>query len=422
MTNGILIASPNSGSGKTVITLGLLKALSRHTRVRGAKSGPDYIDPQFHEIASGNKSFNLDTWAMNEQRIKNLSIGKGHFIVEGAMGLFDGDSSGKSGSAASLAKLLNLQVILVIDCSKIAQSVSALVNGFVSHDPDLKFLGIILNKIGSEKHLKMISDALSDKSLPPILGALRRSEKLHHPSRHLGLVQASERENLNIWLNEVANEIEHNIDLSKLKFCNSLLSVSQKPSLKSLGKTIAIAKDKAFSFIYPHIEQDWKLAGSKIVYFSPLADDPVPKSDFIYLPGGYPELYAGQLAKNKTFLESVRNASKEISVYGECGGYMVLGETLIDDAGKSHKMLNLLDLVTSIEKPKLTLGYRKLTSVSGPLKGTFTGHEFHYARTLEANGKKLFTTRDASDNSLPNLGLVNGRVSGSFAHIIDRYE
>ena len=125
MTNGILIASPNSGSGKTVITLGLLKALSRQTRVRGAKSGPDYIDPQFHEIASGNKSFNLDTWAMNEQRIKNLSIGKGHFIVEGAMGLFDGDSSGKSGSAASLAKLLNLQVILVIDCSKIAQSVSA---------------------------------------------------------------------------------------------------------------------------------------------------------------------------------------------------------------------------------------------------------------------------------------------------------
>jgi cobyrinic acid a,c-diamide synthase len=264
-------------------------------------------------------------------------------------------------------------------------------------------------------------DALSERSLPPILGALKRSEKLYHPSRHLGLVQASEREDLNIWLNEVANEIENNIDLGKLEFCNSLLSRSQKFNLKPPGKIIAIAKDKAFSFIYPHMEQDWKLAGSKIIYFSPLADEPAPKSDFIYLPGGYPELYAGQLAKNKKFLDSVRNASKEISVYGECGGYMVLGEILVDKAGKSHKMLNLLDLVTSIEKPKLTLGYRKLKSNSAPMNGTFTGHEFHYARTLKANGKRLFTTRDASDNSLPKLGLVKGRVSGSFAHIIDRH-
>ena len=148
----------------------------------------------------------------------------------------------------------------------------------------------------------------------------------------------------------------------------------------------------------------------------------MPESDFIFLPGGYPELYAEKLAENRQFLESVKEAAKNTNIYGECGGYMALGESLIDSDGKSHKMLDLLDLVTSIELPKLTLGYRKLKALSGPIEGTFRGHEFHYARTLRANGKKLFTSSDASDNSLPDLGLVKGRVCGSFAHIIDYYE
>ena len=180
-----------------------------------------------------------------------------------------------------------------------------------------------------------------------------------------------------------------------------------------------IAKDKAFSFIYPHLVRDWVAQGSKINYFSPLADEIVPESDFIFLPGGYPELYAKKLAENRQFLDSVRDAAKDTKVYGECGGYMALGESLVDGDGNSHKMLNLLDLVTSIETPKLTLGYRKLRAFPGSIEGTFRGHEFHYARTLKASGKKLFTSSDASDNSLADLGLISGRVSGSFAHIID---
>ena len=422
MGNGILIASPHSGSGKTVVTLGLLRALSRINNVRAAKSGPDYIDPRFHEVASGNQSLNLDTWAMSEDRIKNLSSGKGTLIVEGAMGLFDGDSSGKSGSAASLAKILGLQVILIIDCSKMAQSVAAIVKGFVSYDPNVKFLGIILNKIGSDKHLKMINESLSDKSFPPVIGFLKRSNKFHLPSRHLGLIQATEKKDLNVWLDKLANEIENSVKLDKLKDNISIKNKKLKPKFKSPGKIISIAKDKAFSFIYPHLVRDWLAQGSKINYFSPLADEIVPESDFIFLPGGYPELYAKKLAENRQFLDSVRDAAKDTKVYGECGGYMALGESLVDGDGNSHKMLNLLDLVTSIETPKLTLGYRKLRAFPGSIEGTFRGHEFHYARTLKASGKKLFTSSDASDNSLADLGLISGRVSGSFAHIIDFFE
>ena len=422
MSNGILIASPHSGSGKTVVTLGLLRALSRISNVRAAKSGPDYIDPRFHEIASGNQSLNLDTWAMSESRIKNLSSGKGTFVVEGAMGLFDGDSSGRSGSAASLAKILDLQVILIIDCSKMAQSVAAIVKGFVSYDPDVKFLGVILNKIGSEKHLKMINESLSGKSFPPVIGHLKRSKHFHLPSRHLGLIQATEKKDLHVWLDKLADKIENSVNLDKLKSNTLIENKELKPLIKPPGKIISIAKDKAFSFIYPHLINDWIAQGSEINYFSPLSDEPVPESDFIFLPGGYPELYAEKLAENRQFLESVKEAAKNTNIYGECGGYMALGESLIDSDGKSHKMLDLLDLVTSIELPKLTLGYRKLRTLSGSIEGTFMGHEFHYARTLRANGKKLFTSSDASDNSLPDLGLVKGRVCGSFAHIIDYYE
>ena len=421
MKNGVLITSPNSGSGKTVVTLGILRALARQMEVRSAKSGPDYIDPRFHEFASGNTSLNLDTWAMTKDRLKDLSCGKGTYIVEGAMGLFDGDSSGLSGSTALLAKILNLNVVLVIDCSKMAQSVAALVRGFITHDTELNFLGIILNKLGSEKHEKMIRNSLSDPFFPPIIGALKRDSRFHQPSRHLGLVQATERDDLEQWLDNMADEIECNINLDTVKLKNNLSPNVRKHNLPP-GQNISIARDKAFSFIYPHLEQDWKKAGANLRYFSPLANEPVPDSDFIYLPGGYPELYAGIIAKNDIFLNSMRNASKKSLIYGECGGYMVLGKILIDSDGRRHKMLNLLDLVTTIESPKLTLGYRKLKSVKGSFIGNFSGHEFHYAKTEQFNGECLFTSSDSSDNSLPNLGLVDGFVSGSFAHIIDKNE
>ena len=421
MQNGVLITAPNSGSGKTVITLGILRALARKMNVRSAKSGPDYIDPRFHEFACGNTSFNLDTWAMTSDRLKELSCGKGTYIVEGAMGLFDGDSSGLSGSTALLAKTLNLHVVLVIDCSKMAQSVAALVRGFITHDTELNFLGIILNKLGSEKHEKMIRNSLSDSFFPPVIGALKRDSAFHQPSRHLGLVQASERDDLEHWLDNMADEIEVNVDLDKLDFNNNLKLKSKKLNSPP-GQNISIARDKAFSFIYPHLEQDWKKAGATIRYFSPLANEPVPNSDFIYLPGGYPELYAGIIANNSIFINSMQDASKKSLIYGECGGYMVLGKILIGNDGTKHKMLNLLDLVTTFESPKLTLGYRKLKSIKGSFVGSFFGHEFHYAKTEQFNGESLFTSSDSSDNSLPNLGLVNGLVSGSFAHIIDKTE
>ena len=416
--NGIIITSPSSGSGKTVVTLGILRALSKQIKIRSFKSGPDYIDPRFHEFASGSTSFNLDSWAMSKNRIFSLSSGDGPLIVEGAMGLFDGASSDGSGSAAHLSKLLDLSIVLVIDCSMMGQSIAAVVRGFITQDPDLHFLGIILNKVGSDTHLEILTDSLSDIFYPPILGALKRNNIFSHPSRQLGLVQAEERLELHSWIDQVSVEIERDIDLSSFITSNKIIPKKYKRIIPP-GQNILVAKDTAFSFIYPHILEDWKLAGANVSFFSPLADEEAPPADFIYFPGGYPELYAGKLASNSKFLKSIRTASNHTRIYGECGGYMLLGSAIIDKDGKSHAMLNLLNLVTTLENPKLTLGYRKLEGLSTHIPGQFNGHEFHYAKTLHASGKSLFKASNSRKTPLDEMGLEDGFVFGSFAQLID---
>ncbi|MEP5153271.1 MAG: cobyrinic acid a,c-diamide synthase, partial [Planktotalea sp.] len=185
------------------------------------------------------------------------------------------------------------------------------------------------------------------------------------------------------------------------------------------AQRIAIASDRAFAFAYPHILQDWRAQGAEILPFSPLADEHVPESDFVFLPGGYPELYAGQLAAANTFLNSLREHGSDKPIYGECGGYMTLGDGLIDASGTRHKMAGLLALETSFETRKLHLGYRSLTAAQGLFKGNWTAHEFHYASTIRAKGTPLFQAKDATGTELNDMGLQAGHISGSFAHIID---
>ncbi|WP_341365661.1 cobyrinate a,c-diamide synthase [Yoonia sp. BS5-3] len=410
-----IIAAPASGSGKTTITLGLLRAISRKHPIRAAKSGPDYIDPRFHEAACGQPCLNLDAWAMTPDRIKGLASGDQPLIIEGAMGLFDGAPPDGKGATADLARILGLPVVLVVDAGKMAGSVAPLVQGFAAYDSQVPIAGVILNNVGSPRHEAMLRRALPHFR---IFGAVLRRPDLAQPSRHLGLVQAQERPDLMTYLDQAADIVAENIDLDQLLALPSPnWEGDPAKSIPPPAQHIAVAQDAAFAFTYPHMLADWHAAGAQISFFSPLANDPVPDADFIYLPGGYPELHAGQLAANTVFLDSLRRS--EALIYGECGGYMTLGERLTDAAGHVHHMAGLLPLATSFAARKLHLGYRQLVCDWAPLQGQWAGHEFHYATTLYAEGEPLFQARDAEGTALAAMGLRNGRVCGSFAHLID---
>ena len=418
ISRGIILSAPSSASGKTTITLGLLRALKlAGVPVRSAKSGPDYIDPRFHAAASGAECFNLDAWAMSPGSIRMLASGALPLIIEGAMGLFDGALPDGKGSTADLARILGLPIVLVLDVASQAQSVAAVALGFSQLAPDIKIAGLILNKVASPRHNRMLCTALEPLGIP-ILGSVYRQTDLETPSRHLGLVQAQELEQLENFLDTTANMVSEAVDINQLL---SLMSNINQPSsipklLPPPAQSIAIAKDAAFSFSYPHLLREWHNMGAEISFFSPLENQAPKLADLIFLPGGYPELHAEKLANADIFKKAMKSA---LSVYGECGGYMAMGEGLVDAYGTRHEMLGLLSLETSFANRKLNLGYRNLTPKrlwSIPL----TGHEFHYATTLLANGDPLFQATDAEGLQLPNMGLVNGTSSGSFAHIIDR--
>jgi len=416
---GLILSAPSSGSGKTTITLGLLRALYRRgMKVKGAKSGPDYIDPRFHEAACHAPCLNLDAWAMSPARLRSLAFTQDLLLIEGAMGLFDGALPDGKGSSADLARVLGLPVIMIIDAGRMAQSVAPIAAGFARHDPQVRVAGVILNNVGSPRHEAMLRRALIPTGLP-VLGAVPRQTSLSHPSRHLGLVQAQEHPDLEAFLDAAADIVEQAIDLDQLiALAAPLPDAAPRPSPPP-AQRIAIARDTAFAFVYPHLLNDWHNAGAEITPFSPLADDPVPRADLIFLPGGYPELYAARLSASQTFLQSLRDAAQTTEIYGECGGYMVLGEALTDAEGITHPMAGLLHLHTSFASRKLHLGYRDLTPLGGPFTAAQKGHEYHYCTTLRAEGAPLFAAKDAEGIDLPPMGLRAQRVCGSFAHVIN---
>lgn len=418
--SGLILAAPSSGSGKTTITLALLRALkTRYGHVCAAKSGPDYIDPQFHAAAGGSACVNLDAWAMSDGQTRSLAAGPDILLIEGAMGLFDGAPPDGRGASADLARILDLPVVLIVDASRMAQSVAPLVSGFAQHDPRVHVAGVILNKLGSSRHEAMLRSALKQIDMP-VLGAVHRHEELSLPSRHLGLVQASEMPDLEPFLERAAEIVSRSVDLEALLACaNPRPDAAPAITTPARSRRMAIAHDLAYSFTYQHLLSDWRAKGCEITTFSPLNNDAIPEADLVFLPGGYPELHAEQIAKSDRFLDSLRYASQHSVIYGECGGYMTLGETLTDAQGKTHKMAGLLQLQTSFAERKLHLGYRDLTARHGPLAGSYKAHEFHYSSTIKAEGTPLFEARDAEGRVLPPMGLIQDRVLGSFAHIIN---
>lgn len=429
-----IIAAPSSGSGKTLLTLSILRALSRQgLQVGSFKVGPDYIDPSYHQKASGVACYNIDTWAMRLSIIGCLltEMTQAHDLIvgEGVMGLFDG-TNGQRGSTAELAEIARIPVVLVVDSKGMGISAAALVSGFVNYRPHLNISGIIFNRVGSDRHAAILTRACQEARLPPVIGCVRKHPDLHMPSRHLGLVPAGEMGELDAFLDRAADHVSQYTDMGRLiakAGHPQLVSIREKAEpLGPLGQRIAIADDQAFCFTYPSIARGWQHQGAEILPFSPLADEaPDPTADAIYLPGGYPELHAGRLAANARWKIGLHDAAKQGKpVYGECGGYMVLGETLIDADGTSHAMLGLLKHTTSFAKRRLHLGMRAIRCLSssplGKVRAGFRGHEFHYATLIRNDAEPLFEVTNSAGLSLGQHGGRSGSVMGSFMHLMDR--
>jgi len=449
VARGLILAAPSSGSGKTSLTFGLLAALrAQGTVVQGFKTGPDYIDPQFHRIAADRSCPNLDPWAMRPETIFDTlqqgCDGADLCLIEGVMGLFDGvpgpvgtrdttDTTGTTGtvgmggnaSTASLAKSLDLPVVLIVDAKGQSQSVAALVRGFTDFDPDLCLAGVILNRVGSDRHRALLSEALATH-VPqvPVLGAVPRLPWLEWPGRHLGLTLPDELPDMPAQADRLAQLLPDCIDLDALQRAAGRLPDRPRATDQGLsfpaGARVAIARDEAFSFVYPH----WLGSGeARVETFSPLNNEAVPDGcDFIFLPGGYPELHAGRLAAADVFLSSLRERhARATPIYGECGGYMVLGQAMTVN-GTRHAMAGLLPVVTHYsDGAARRLGYRSITAPEDFWAGPrLRGHEFHASTAEDLEPANLFNAWDSSDKNLGRQGHRNGNTLGSYLHIIDR--
>jgi cobyrinic acid a,c-diamide synthase len=433
LPRGLMIAAPRSGSGKTMLTLGLLRALRRAGRaVVGVKSGPDYIDPAFHAAASGSASVNLDSWAMPPDLVRALAAEaaseRALLICEASMGLFDGVRAepGRSGASADVAAALGLPVLLMLDVSGQAQSAAAVVKGCATYDQRIRVAGVVLNRVGSPRHRRLAGEAIEALGVK-VVGAIPRLEALALPERHLGLVQAGELDALEARLEAVADAVASHVELAAVEALAAPLPPrvgESAPAIAPPGQRIALARDAAFSFFYPHLMTGWRAAGAELRLFSPLADEAPPGDcDVCWLPGGYPELHAARLASASGFLAGLRRFAETRPVHGECGGYMALGAALTDASGETHAMAGLLGVETSFAKRKMTLGYRDATLIAdgalGRAGARYRGHAFHYATVVaEGNDPPFALARDAHGGAAEPSGSRRGHVTGTFFHAI----
>ncbi len=427
------MAAPSSGAGKTTVTLGLLAAFrARGVRVRAAKSGPDYIDPAFHAAATGRPSLNLDAWAMPPPLLDRLAVEAGDdadlLVVEAAMGLFDGAETpdGPRGAAAELAARYGWPVLLVLDVSAQAQTAAAVAHGLATYAPGVEVAAVVLNRVAGARHAALIAAALGRNGLR-LAGAAPADPSVRLPERHLGLVQAGEHGDLDARLERLGGWCGAHLDLDLVL---SLARPGRTPApaetfaLPPPAARIALARDAAFSFVYPHLLEDWRRQGAELEFFSPLADEPPPEGcGACWLPGGYPELHAGALAAAGSFKSGLARFAETRPVHGECGGHMVLGRALVDAGGTAHAMTGLLDHVTSFAERRLQLGYRQAVLLAdgalGPRGARIRGHEHHHACTVDAGrDAPLADLSDAGGRSLGAAGGRRGHASGSFFHAV----
>ncbi|TCD59261.1 cobyrinate a,c-diamide synthase [Synechococcus sp. BS56D] len=399
-----LIAAPSSGSGKTLLTLSLIAwARQQGKSIQPFKVGPDYLDPQLLTAASGRPCRNLDLSLCGEDWVRGSFLRHGSTadlaVVEGVMGLFDGIGPSSDGSSAAVAAALQLPVVLVVDASGQAQSLAALVRGFQQHDPSLRLAGVVLNRVSSPRHRELLDAVLNGIDVP-LLGSLPRNLSLELPSRHLGLAPAHELERLEGRLEAWASLAQEHLDLG------ALLPLLQPPSsrvppLESLNAEppngtsrsllpVAVAQDAAFHFRYPEMQESLEALGMPVLSWSPLADEAIPEeATGLILPGGFPEQHAAALSECKQSLTALRHWFRQRPLYAECGGMLLLGQTLTDLEGRAHPMAGVLPF--GARRGNLQVGYRQLTATADSLllrKGErYVGHEFH-RWSLETVGKE----------------------------------
>jgi cobyrinic acid a,c-diamide synthase len=397
MKSKFLIAAPSSNSGKTTITLGLLRLLKNQGhKVQPFKCGPDYIDTKHHSRAAHQVSINLDTYMMSESHVKELysqySKEADISIIEGVMGLFDGAIK-MQGSSAEIAMLLDVPVILVVNAKAMAYSVAPLLFGLKNFNPNIKIAGVIFNFVNTESHYSFLKDACDDVGIEA-LGYVPSNAGISIPSRHLGLAISSDNDYETV-IENAAEHLAKFIDVDRLiELCESFentekevifieeaaVDVKLESKQDSNGFKIAVAQDDAFNFTYFENIKALENLG-EVVYFSPLKDAVIPEADLLYLAGGYPELHLEQLTANASMRKSILDfCSKGGKVIAECGGMMYLGNTIINSEGKEYPMVGFLSIATSMEKAKLSLGYRVVQLNEKIIKG----HEFHYSTAVES--------------------------------------
>ena len=436
MSKGLVIAGTSSGSGKTTLTLALLAALSaRGYRLAPFKVGPDFIDPGHHTRLTGTPSRNLDGWmltrAYNEALFRRCSRQAEMTMVEGVMGLYDGyDGRSEAGSTAQMAKWLNLPVLLVVDARSMARSAAALLQGFEHFDPEVRFAGVLFNRIGSPRHLTYLKEALEGHVRMPCLGGIPREASIAIPERHLGLHTADDHPLAPSTVRLLVELVETHVDMDRL-IALSEASVAADPSLDietvqpGLRVRIGVARDAAFCFYYQDNLELLEACGAEIVFFSPLTDTHLPEGiDGLYFGGGYPELHAAILAGNQHLKEEIHICSQRgMPIYAECGGFMYLCRQLTDIAGKTHPMVGCYPFETRMLPRRRALGYREIhltaPSLLGSPGGVGRGHEFHYSE-LSGDIDAVETVYAANPRSGQEMAAEGFRVHntlGSYIHL-----
>ncbi len=430
----IIIAGERSGVGKTTVTLALLaamKARSAKSPVQSFKVGPDYIDSMFHSYITGLPCRNLDPVLTSESYVKSCfakhSQNAEYALIEGVMGLFDG-ATGKddTASTAHIARLLNIPVILILNCASTSRSIAAIAHGYRTFDPRIHIAGVVLNRVGSDRHLELLTQALEPLNLP-IVGVLRRQDDISIPDRHLGLVPTAEMSDLDGIIQRLAHLGETCFDWEKLlPLMESPHPPATSPSVRVAagdGLRVAIAQDRAFSFYYADNLDLFREMGAELIPWSPISDRTLPENiQGLYFGGGFPEVFAHELAENKTARESVHNAIKSgMPTYAECGGLMYLCDRIVDFQDQSFPMVNIFPTAAKMGK-RLTLGYRQAIALQdSPLmkKGDrIWGHEFHRSSLTEICDQPLYSLQGYDSHlHYPSEGWQKYQVHAAYTHL-----
>ncbi len=433
----LMIAGTHSGVGKTTITTAVMAALTKSGyKVQPFKVGPDYIDPSYHNIATGSISRNLDTWMLGEHTVQKLflrsAVQSDIAVIEGVMGLFDGASGvSDSGSSAQVAKLLHCPVILVVDVKSMARSAAAVVLGFQKLDPLVRIAGVILNRIGSDRHLQLVREAIETSCDIPVIGFIRKQADLALPSRHLGLVPTVEGGDLSARIGALADIIAEGMNydlLADIAKGAGDIQAQADLSFKSAGQAkvrVAIARDEAFSFYYQDGLAVLESYDVELVPFSPLHDHRLPEDIHgIYIGGGFPEVFAAQLAKNRSILDEIGKYSREnMPVYAECGGLMYLTEAVRDFKGQEYPMAGIVPAKCLMEQKLVGMGYvtaENLTdNLLGPQGFTYRGHEFHYSRLVPTGSDFSYAVKLIRNKTGESVldGYARDNILATYVHL-----